>query len=174
MRHESHTEAKVIRVPSYLIWSSFRAFPSFSIAASVQICLNARSQQKRSFSHKDSYWKTSRIAKKGQKKIETQGTVWSSTLPWIRFQKIELRRHNYDLTLFPDTSSFLSKMRHPCKLITSAKLFLTNLCEHQAQVGQKLAIQRIRIWETNWLIQWVESLSFGKRYPPFEQLEPVC
>ena len=112
--------------------------------------------------------------KKGAKKIETQVTVWSPTLPWIRFQKIELRRHNYDLTLFPDTSSFLSKKRHPCKLITSAKLLLTNLCEHQAQVGQKLTIQRIRIWETNWLIQWVESLSFGKRYPPFEQLEPVC
>ena len=97
--------------------------------------------------------------KKGAKKIETQVTVWSSTLPWIRFQKIELRRHNYDLTLFPDTSSFLSKKRHPCKLITSAKLFLTNLCEHQAQVGQKLTIQRIRTYLGNQL-----AYSLGREF----------
>ena len=97
--------------------------------------------------------------KKGAKKIETQVTVWSSTLPWIRFQKIELRRHNYDLTLFPDTSSFLSKKRHPCKLITSAKLFLTNLCEHQAQVGQKLTIHRIRTYLGNQL-----AYSLGREF----------
>ena len=97
--------------------------------------------------------------KKGAKKIETQVTVWSSTLPWIRFQKIELRRHNYDLTLFPDTSRFLSKKRHPCKLITSAKLFLTNLCEHQAQVGQKLTIQRIRTYLGNQL-----AYSLGREF----------
>ena len=105
--------------------------------------------------------------KKGAKKIETQVTVWSSTLPWIRFQKIELRRHNYDLTLFPDTSSFFSKKRHPCKLITSAKLFLTNLCEHQAQVGQKLAIQRIRIWEINWLIHMGREFILWKALSTF-------
>ena len=94
-------------------------------------------------------------------------TVLSSTLPGIRFQKIELRRHNYDLTLFPDTSSFLSKRRHPCKLITSAKLFLTNLCEHQAQVVQKLSIQRIRICETNWLIHMGRELILWKALSTF-------
>ena len=94
-------------------------------------------------------------------------TVLSSTLPGIRFQKIELRRHNYDLTLFPDTSSFLSKKRHQCKLITSAKLFLTNLCEHQAQVVQKLSIQRIRICETNWLIHMGRELILWKALSTF-------
>ena len=105
--------------------------------------------------------------KKGAKKIETQVTFWSPTLPWIRFQKIELRRHNYDLTLFPDTSRFLSKKRHPCKLITSAKWFLTNLCEHQAQVVQKLIIHRIRICETNWLIHMGREFILWKALSTF-------
>ena len=135
---------------------------------------NARSQQKRSFSEKDSYRKTSRITKKGQKRLKHKWPSEALLCLELGFRKLNCADIITILQLFPDTSSFLSKKRHPCKLITSAKLFLTNLCEHQAQVGQKLAIQRIRIWETNWLIHWVESLSFGKRYPPFEQLEPVC
>ena len=75
MRHESHTEAKVIRIPSYLIWSSFRAFPSFSIVAIVQICSEMHARNKNDRSPTRILTEKPLAFQKGAKKIETQVTV---------------------------------------------------------------------------------------------------